>query len=50
MCVCSSAEKSKMMEILKRAGEEGLEEEEQEGDREGECTSLEERLAGLDLG
>ena len=43
----STAEKSKMMEILRRAGEEGMEEEE---GGEGECATLEERLAGVDLG
>jgi hypothetical protein len=42
----STAEKSKMMEILRRAGEEGMEEEE---GGEGECATLEERLAGVDL-
>ena len=45
----SVAEKRKMMEILRKAGEEGLEEEEGRGE-EGDCASLEERLAGVHLG
>ena len=40
-----------MMEILRKAGEEGLEEEEGRGKKgEGDCPSLEERLAGVNLG
>ena len=51
--MCSSAEKGKMIEILKRAAEEKEsedEEREREREREDGCSSLEERLAGVDLG
>ena len=48
VCVCSAAEKGKMLEILRRAAaEEGEGSEEAE---ETERSSLEERLAGVDLG
>ena len=39
-----------MMEILRRAGEEDLEGGSSEEGEEGDCGSLEKRLAGVDLG
>ena len=48
VCVCSAAEKGKMLEILRRAAEGGGEGSEEV--EETECSSLEERLAGVDLG
>ena len=48
VCVCSAAEKGKMLEILRRAAEGGGEGSEEA--EETECSSLEERLAGVDLG
>ena len=50
--MCSGAERARMMEMLRRVEEESVREDAglEEGEEEGDSQSLEERLAGLDLG
>ena len=51
LCICSAAERSKMMDILRRVREEeDVGQELQEGEEGEDPGNLENRLAGLDLG